>query len=45
MYEVQSEGNIGYWDVYEVQIEFNIVYMDLCMRYRVKEMLSTKFCV
>jgi len=31
--------------VFEVQGEGNVVYSDVCLRYRVREMLCTVMCV
>ena len=44
MCEVQGEGNGMYSDVCEVQGEGN-VYSDVCLRYRVREILCTVMCV
>jgi len=39
--EVQGEGNVMYRDMIEVKGESNVVYSDVCVRYRVREMLCT----
>ena len=45
MPEVEVEGNVVYSDVSEVQGEENVVYNNVCVRYRVREMLCTVMCV
>ena len=45
MSEVQGEGNFVWGCVSEVQGEGNVVYSDVCVRYRVREMLCTAKCV
>ena len=45
MSEIQGERNVVYSDVSGVQGEGNIVYSNVCLRYRVKEMLCTVMCV
>jgi len=44
MSEVQGEGNVVWGCLSEVQGEGIVLYSDVCLRYRVRELLCTVMC-